>query len=70
MTETKMRVITESGFKVIVPERQSLRPLLGPIKDAINSELAGRLRLFGVQRLTIVDFDTANKIGLSITREA
>ncbi len=46
------------------------RPLLGPIKDAINRELAGRLRLFGVQRLTIVDFDTANKIGLPITREA
>ena len=48
------------------PSRKSL---LAPVKDAINKELAGRVRLFGVRHVTLVDFNTANKMGLPVTRE-
>ncbi|RLB90987.1 MAG: hypothetical protein DRH50_11635 [Deltaproteobacteria bacterium] len=47
----------------------SRKSLLAPVKDAINKELAGRVRLFGVRHVTLVDFDTANRMGLPVTRE-
>ena len=48
----------------------SRKSLLLPVKDAINKELAGRVRLFGVKRVTLIDFGTAQKIGLPIVRQA
>lgn len=48
------------------PARKSL---LAPVKDAINKELAGRVRLFGVRHVTLVDFDTAIKMKLPVTRK-
>ena len=47
----------------------SRKALLLPVKDAINRELAGRVRLFGVQHITLVDFDTACKMGIPVFRE-
>lgn len=45
------------------------KPLLVPVKDTINKELAGRVRLFGVKHVTLVDFDTAAKMGLPVARQ-
>jgi len=47
----------------------SRRALLLPVKDAINRELAGRVRLFGVKHITLVDFEIANKMGLPVERD-
>jgi len=47
----------------------SRRSLLTPVKDAINRELAGRVRLFGAQRVSLVDFETAQKMGLPVERQ-
>ncbi len=46
----------------------SRKSLLPALKDAINKELAGRVRLFGVKHVTLVDLDTANKMGLPVTK--
>ena len=48
----------------------SRKSLLPPVKDAINKELAGRVRLFGVKHVTLIDFDIAQKMGLPIERQA
>ncbi len=41
-----------------------------PVKDALNRELAGRVRLFGVRNVTLIDFDQAQKMGLPVERQA
>jgi len=56
-------------FIFLIDTPPSRKSLLAPVKDAINKELAGRVRLFGVKRVTLVDFDTANRMGLPVTRE-
>lgn len=57
-------------FIVLIDTPASRRPLLPPVKDAINKELAGRVRLFGVQHVTLVDFDAARRIGLPVEKQA
>ena len=53
---------------VLIDTPSSRKPLLTSLKDAVNKKLAGRVRLFGVPRVNIIDFDTANKMGLPVTR--
>lgn len=48
------------------PARKSL---LTPVKDAINKELAGRIHLFGVRRASLIDFETAQKMGLRVEKQ-
>jgi hypothetical protein len=63
----------ENGIKLIflIDTPEKYRPLLSPIADAINGSLAGKLRLFGVRRITLMDFDTARarEIGIRISRQ-
>lgn len=55
-------------FVVLVDTPQSHLPLLSPVNDEINKKLAGRTRLFGVDHIGVIDFDTAVKMGLPVTR--
>ena len=57
-------------FVFLIDTPASRKSLLLPVKDAINKELAGRVRLFGVKHVTLVDFDIAQKMGLPIKRQA
>lgn len=43
-------------------------PLLGAVKDELNRVLAGRTSLYGVKRVTLVDFDRAEDMGLPVAR--
>jgi hypothetical protein len=43
-------------------------PLLGPVKDELNRVLAGRTNLYGIKRVSLVDFDRAQAMGLPVTR--
>ena len=43
-------------------------PLLGPVKDELNRVLAGRTSLYGIKRVTLVDFDRARTMGLPVAR--
>jgi hypothetical protein len=54
----------------LVDTPASRKPLLSAIKDELNRRVAGRSRLFGIQHITVVDFDVAVKIGLPVTRAA
>ena len=47
----------------------SRSPMLTAVKDAINKQLAGRVSLFGVRRVTIVDLEIAQKM-LPIEKQA
>jgi len=44
------------------------RALLAPVKDELNRKVAGRTRLFGIKRVTVVDFDKATQMGLPVQR--
>ncbi len=57
-------------FIFLIDTPASRKSLLPPVKDAINKELAGRVRLFGVKHVTLIDFDIAQKMGLPIERQA
>ncbi len=57
-------------FIFLLDTPDSRKPLLIHIQDAVNKELAGRVRLFGMERLTVIDFDKAKELGLPVTREA
>jgi len=48
----------------------SRKPLLQAVKDHLNRKAAGRCRLFGIQRITVVDFERARKMGLPVERVA
>ena len=48
----------------------SRKSLLLPVKDSINKELAGRVRVFGIKHVTLIDFDIAQKMGLPVERQA
>lgn len=48
----------------------SRKPLLAPLKDEINKKLAGRMRLFGVRHVTLIDFSTASKMGLPVEKHS
>lgn len=56
-------------FIVLIDTPISRKPLLLSVKDAINRELAGRIRLFNVKYVTLVDFDTARTMGLPVQRK-
>jgi len=56
-------------FVFLIDTPTSRKPLLPPVKDAVNKELAGRARLFGVEHVTLVDFDIAQKMGLPVERQ-
>ena len=56
-------------FIFLIDESASRKSLMSPVKDAINKELAGRLRLFGVKYVTLIDFDMAQKIGIPVERD-
>jgi hypothetical protein len=43
-------------------------PLLGPVKDELNRVLEGRIKLYGIRRVTVVDFDGAQRMGLPVAR--
>ena len=61
----------EGSLKLIflIDTPVSRKPLLLPVKDELNRIMAGRTRLFGVNHITIVDFDTAVKMGLPVEKE-
>lgn len=46
----------------------SRQPLLLPVKEFINKTMAGRVRLFGVNNISLVNFDMIQKMGLPIER--
>ena len=54
---------------LLIDTPASRKALLLPVKDAINRTIAGRGRLFGVRHITIVDFDSARKMGIPVFRE-
>jgi hypothetical protein len=60
--DDKIRLI----FLIDTPD--SRKSLLLPLKERINNELAGRIALFGIKKLRIVDFESLQKMGISITR--
>ncbi|MBW1792996.1 MAG: hypothetical protein JRJ38_00950 [Deltaproteobacteria bacterium] len=57
-------------FIFLIDTPASRQSLLLPVKDAINKQLAGRVRLFGVKHVTLINFDVAQKMGLPIERQA
>jgi len=57
-------------FVFLIDTPTSSKPLLSPVKDAINKELAGRVRLFGVKHVTLVDLDIAQRMGLPVEKQA
>jgi hypothetical protein len=61
----------EGNIKLIflIDTPLSRRALLSPMKDAVNKELAGRMRLFGVRNVILVDLETAQKMALPIVRQ-
>jgi hypothetical protein len=46
----------------------SRAPLLGAVKDELNRVLAGRASLYGIRRVTLVDFARAQGMGLPVAR--
>jgi len=57
-------------FVFLIDTPASRKPMLSPVKDAINKELAGRVRLFGVRHVTVVDLETAREIPLPVQKQA
>jgi hypothetical protein len=55
-------------FIFLVDTPATRAPLLGPVKDELNRRLAGRASLYGIKRVTLVDFDRAQSSGLPVTR--
>jgi hypothetical protein len=53
-------------FLIDIPTRR--RELLLAVREEINSRLSGRLGIFGKQSVSIIDFESAQKMGLPITR--
>ncbi|MCP3136063.1 hypothetical protein [Pyxidicoccus xibeiensis] len=53
-------------FLIDIPVGQ--RELLLPVRDEINGRLQGRLGIFGMRRVSVVDFEAAQKMGLPVTR--
>jgi hypothetical protein len=43
-------------------------PLLVPVKDRLNQIMRGRIRLYGLRHITLVDFETAQKMDLPVPR--
>lgn len=52
----------------LVETPASRAPLMGPVKDELNRMLSGRLQLFGIKRVTLMDFNNAKSMGLPVTR--
>jgi hypothetical protein len=55
-------------FLIDVPDEK--RELLLAIRDELNARLGGKLALFGVKRVTVVNLETAQKMGLPVRRAA
>jgi len=53
-------------FLIDIPA--SHRELLLAVRDQINGQLSGRLRVFGLKHVSVFDFETAQKKGLPVTR--
>ncbi|MFQ5673875.1 MAG: hypothetical protein ACE5G9_12345 [Nitrospinales bacterium] len=60
----------DGSIKIIflVDTPTSSIPLLLAVKDAVNKEIAGRVRLFGVKNVTLINFDEAQNSKLPIER--
>ncbi len=52
----------------LVDTPASRLPLVGLVKDELNRVLSGRLQLFGIKRVTLVDFDRAISLRLPVAR--
>jgi len=61
----------EGNIKLIflIDTPPSRRPLLASVKDVVNKGLAGRVRLFGIKSVILVDLETAIKMALPIVRQ-
>lgn len=57
-------------FVCLIDTPPTRKPLLVAVKDAVNLRASGRVRLFGADRVTLLDADTARKMGLPITRSS
>jgi hypothetical protein len=53
-------------FLIDIPETR--RELLLPVREEINGRLQGRLGVFDLQRVSVIDFESARKMGLPVTR--
>ncbi|MCD6326449.1 SWIM zinc finger family protein [bacterium] len=58
------------GFVFLVDTPASRSPMLTAVKDDMNKELEGRMRLFGVRRVAIVNLAVAQDIGIPVERQA
>lgn len=56
------------SFIVLVDTPESSRPLLGVVKDAVNGKLAGKVRLFDVKNVAVLDLIAAQKMGLPVAQ--
>lgn len=59
---TRLRLV----FLIDIPETR--RELLLPVRDKINSQLQGRVGVFDLQQVAVIDFESARKMGLPVTR--
>ena len=53
-------------FLIDIPE--SNRELLGPVREKINSRLSGRISLFSLEHVSVIDFVSAQRMGLPVSR--
>jgi hypothetical protein len=44
------------------------RELLHAVRDEINGRLEGRLGVFGIRRVSVIDFESAQRMGLPVAR--
>jgi len=44
------------------------RELLLPVREAISGRLQGRMNIFGMRHVAVVDFESAQRMGLPVTR--
>ncbi len=60
----------ERGVKLIflIDTPESRKPIMSAVKDYINSRLEGRINLFGIRHVTLVNFESTRKMRLPIER--
>jgi len=70
--ELPLQAVLDSGcsiwivFLIDIPE--GYREHLLMVREELNARLAGRLALFGIRRVSVVDLAGAAKLGLPVTR--
>ncbi|AFY72059.1 hypothetical protein Pse7367_3836 (plasmid) [Thalassoporum mexicanum PCC 7367] len=62
MTPHKMKIVC-----ILKLTEHHKKVYLKPLKDNLNNRLAGRVALFDLQRVTLIDHGTASTMGLPIT---